>query len=436
MDSVRSEREVDVLVIGAGAAGLSAAVTVEQRGLDCLVVEAQDRLGGRVHTVTDAKGCPLDLGGQFLNQDMSNVFRLAKTAGSDLIDITEPKGYGVVVDEGHAQRTEESPSQIGAETSEELLSLAENWTQDLNLKEAMSQAFDDPDVLETVLVQCEELVSLPPDAVSALAAAETLRTFESERSDAEFYPATGLGAVVATLAKGLRREPLLSSPVERIEHDGTAYRVSAGDLVVRAKGVVVAVPPAPARRMTFPESIANTVKPLLDGWISGDTIKVTLIYDKPFWRETGMSGQLISVNPMRFTAVDTSRPEGSSWRLTAFLGGETARTASKWTEAQRREAILSALAAGLGESASQPIELVESVWVDHRWVGGGYAAHIRAGGDPDAPRKMAKISGSLVFCGTEYAERFRGLVEGAIVSGQHAAQRLKLPDSSQAHTHV
>jgi monoamine oxidase len=419
---MRKEPFHDVIVIGAGAAGLSAAAEAERRGLSVLVLEASDRVGGRTWTTFDSAGVPLDLGAQLINADMTEVTQLARTAGIDILPL-ESKGRALLID---AEGCHDLDPEMLPHPSHELeaFKAAMPPQGDISISDLV-QATVAPDAAPTMLAFIEEMASKNPSQLSARALLNLVDTYTSQRDDAEAHLSEGLGGLITALAHTLQSEIRLGHPVERIDQDYDCLIVRGNVFDdIRCRTVVIAVPPVPASRIVLPGALHDQTEVLLRSFVSGDIIKYLVSYPRPFWRDAGLNGQAVFLHPERFTAIDSSRSDAKRASLTVFVGGDVARRWSLESGQWRAQRVIEALTLGFGAAAATPTAVIEQVWIDHLWCGGGYNAQVRIGGVPDASDAIRRISGPITFAGSEYAVSFRGFVEGALRDGRAAIDRL------------
>ncbi|MDX8355342.1 NAD(P)/FAD-dependent oxidoreductase [Cognatiyoonia sp. IB215182] len=450
--------EVKVLIIGGGAAGLAAAVELERAGVSCQVLEAQARLGGRVHSVSLESGVSFERGAQIINGDMNAVLALAKEAdlhlspvpavGEDLCVVNGDvvsRDTLVSADEietllSDAIRSWSSPR----EATRSVMSLYRWWSspwEDLDeakrgvkmvavrdtaprgsLGAAIRQLLLCPEDEAIARTMMAEQYGADPDAINALAVRRSLDSYGSERRDLEFQIPAGMSKVISTLAAKLSPPPILKTPVTDISNNSNCLVVTAGDQQWRADHVIVAVPPPIAQKI--PISIANgdRLSGLLGAFAPGDMIKTTLTYDRPFWRAEGLSGAVTFAAPLGLEVLDTSYHANDRYQLTAFLGGPEARRRARLCKGEREDLLISDVSKALGKATSRPVQVNEAVWVDDRWSGGGYNAYIKNGHPHDAAQQLAQWPGPVRFAGAELDDTFAGYVEGALRSGRRVAR--------------
>ncbi|MEO1222735.1 MAG: NAD(P)/FAD-dependent oxidoreductase [Pseudomonadota bacterium] len=457
---MKQTNDVNVLVVGGGAAGLAAAVAAEQAGLTCQVLEAQDRLGGRVRTVPLESGGVFDEGAQLVNGDMGAVLEVAAQAGlhpapvarggiylcmvgeealraEDLISVEEI--YELLEEQvvswdsfGEALRALRlkwkwwnTPWESVGEAGRGLKLLVEKqpFHRD-SLAAALRALLLSPEEHAIAFSLFSEILGGPPEEINAHAVRDLFARYASERDDAEFHFSRGMVMIIDQLASSLRRTPRLGAPVRHIRHLSKRVEATTDAGSWTADAVVVAVPPTVATKITFDMPDADDLVGLLSSFRAGDMIKTLLVFDTPFWRLGGFSGSATFADPPGLAVMDGSLDDGSPPRLVAFQGGPLARKWAALPKSERQARLLRRLSEAFGDQTRAPREIAEAVWVDHPWSGGGYNAFVRAGGNPDAVARLAAWGGRVRFAGAEIDDRFWGYVEGAVHSGRAVIARI------------
>ena len=457
---MKTKPHVNVIVVGGGAAGLAAARAAEDRGLSCQLFEAQDRLGGRVRTGMLGDWTAFDEGAQMVNGDMAAVLELAKKAGlrcapvprtgeslcvvgDEVLDLNELISADDIYEYLEEQVVRwDSPREILRSVWLKYQWWTSPWESLGEARrgvERMVTPDEAPAGSLTAAVQdmllCEEDTALAlsmltegygadPDEVDAGMVREVFSRYGSERDDLEFHFPDGMGRIIETLADGLRHEPHLKAPVMAITVQGQHVEVALADQQLTADHVIVAVPPPVASRIAFDLENGDELSELLAAFGPGAMIKTVLSYDKAFWRFDGLSGTAVFGDPMGLSVIDGSFDDGSAPRLIAFLGGPEARRWQTLSNDDRRNRLLGHLVRTFGDAAGTPRHVAERHWVDDPWVGGGYNASVRVGRRRDAIAKLADWQGGVSFAGAELDDSFWGYVEGAILSGRRAVDRL------------
>lgn len=451
---------VNVVVVGAGAAGLAAASTVEARGLSCQVLEAQAQLGGRVSTVATAPDGVFDRGAQMINGDMSAVLDLARGARLACAAVPQSgRDICVMGDEVLSRATLIDDDEIYAildtqvlrwDSPREILRAALNtyqwWTtpwdsadearrgitrhwrgQDAP-KGSLAAAIRDMLLCEEdealVASMFTELCSAAPALLDVHAVRALFETYASDRDDLEFQFPGGMAQITQALADQLVHTPQLNAPVTEIRSTARGVEVISVAGVWQADHVIVAVPPPVAQHITFITDAHDRLQSLLTAFAPGDMIKTALRYERAFWRLEGLSGAVSFGDPAGLQVVDTSLDNASPPCLTAFLGGPEARSWAQLSAGDRQNRLLGHLRRAFGDACPDPIHVSEAIWVEDRWCGGGYNATVRLGHCRDAAQELRCWPGPIRFAGAELSAEFAGYVEGAIRSGRRAAETL------------
>jgi len=213
----------------------------------------------------------------------------------------------------------------------------------------------------------------------------------------------------------------LSAPVRRIEHGDDGVTVLADGIELRARRAIVAVPPALCGRIAYDPPLPGHRDQLTQRMPQGSVIKCMAVYERPFWREQGLSGEAASdVGPAKL-AFDNTPPSGAPGVLLAFLEGARARELARLDPAARRQAVLRGLARLFGERAASPERFIEQSWADEEWSRGCYGGYMPPGGWTQFGFALREPIGPIHWAGAETATVWNGYMDGAVQSGQRAA---------------
>jgi monoamine oxidase len=415
--------KVDVVIIGAGMSGLSAAAQLDQANIDFCLIEAQNRVGGRIETEYTADGEIIEHGAQALNTDMQKLFAAVTRTGLHPVPLPNIGRYLSDGADGEtaiaAFRKMETLFEKPNRRQTKLVELYNN--PEKTAADAISQLSLATEFQSLIASQVEELFGMPLHQLQFSHAVDVFERYDSHREDWEFHIQEGFGALVASLAEQMGNRLLLQTPVESVDVGSDSVLVETEFGTIETEAVIVAVPPTIARHF-MPST--HWSQPALQAYQAGDMIKMTLCYGHPFWRDAGNSGMSSSINLSGLATADTSLKEHGKPRLTVFIGGPNARHLAGLSPQQRWEQIQQPLVRLFGAPAADPIAQFERIWVDDPWVGGGYNAHVTAGQmlAPDAV--LRKIEDRVTFACSEIAAQFPGYIEGAIDEGQQAAGRV------------
>ncbi|HWC49458.1 MAG TPA: flavin monoamine oxidase family protein [Solirubrobacterales bacterium] len=455
--------EADVAIVGAGLAGLVAARQLVAAGVQPLVLEARDRVGGRLlnHEIGDDK--IVEVGGQWIGPTQDRIAALAAELGVGTFP-TYDEGRDVM-EMGGRRATFTDFNDIGIGLLRDLskamspLALADFEQARIRLDRMAKQVpleapwqapkarLWDGQTFATWVrrnvrtAAARSLFELLTEAVWAAEPADVslLHVLFYSRSGGglESLIGTNGGAqqdrfeggsqrVALLMAEELGEERVrLGAPVRLIEHgaDGVtvhAYKQESG-LSVKAKRAIVAVPPTLAGRIAYDPPLPALRDQLTQRMPQGSVIKTMAIYEEPFWRREGLSGQGMSdVGPARVT-FDNSPPDGSPGVLLGFLEGRFARHWATRPAAERREAILAGHARLFGPRAATPVDFIERIWAEEEWTRGCYGCLMTTGGWTEYGRALREPVGRLHWAGAETATVWNGYMDGAVQSGERAA---------------
>src|SRR5256714_4218404 len=376
-----------ICVVGAGYAGLAAARSVARAGTDVCVLEARDRVGGRIWTV-ERHGHRIDVGGAWLGPGQDEVYALAREYGVET-HRTYTRGDTVFATDADVRRFGGSLPPVNPIA---IASLALSMTR----RDAMARRvpLDAPwnarraRVWDAQSAGAWTARNLPPGAGRELldAAVRGLMTCDpSEVSLLHFLylvrSANGLqrllgfeggyqqdlivggaGSMAERVADELGERVRLGTPVREVDQHATGVRVIADDVEVAADRVIMAIPPALAARVQFTPALPLDRAQLLERMPAGSIFKFVVLYDDAFWRANGVNGQSVALGHTIEMTIDAGPPSGTPGVMTAFAFGPHGRRAAEMTAAERRALVLDALTARFGTAAAKPVEFAEQEW--------------------------------------------------------------------------
>jgi monoamine oxidase len=253
-------------------------------------------------------------------------------------------------------------------------------------------------------------------------------TFErnfNTRDGAQMFRFVGGSQVIAQrLAHQLGPRVKLRTPVSRIVTEKGGVRVESSRYVIRAKRVIVAVPPVLAGRIHYSPGMPASRRALTQTMPQGTLLKVTAVYDKPFWREHGLNGTCVSLNGPVNATFDDSPPDGSPGVLFGFVGGDEGRVHRALSKAARREAVLKNFADYFGQQALRPTRYFETDWPGAKWSRGGPVGIAAPGLLLAHGPALREPVGRIHWAGTETSNYWNGYMDGAVRSGKRAAREV------------
>lgn len=444
----RRTREADVVVVGAGLSGLAAARAIQAAGASVLVVEARDRVGGRTLNEPIGDGKVVEVGGQWIGPTQDRLAALAQelavdtyptwTAGENLLDWsgstrryrgTIPKlGPHVLADIAQAQarlgrlaRKVPPEAPWEAPDAERLdAQTAASW---------MRRGVATKGARDLLRLGIEAVWAIEPEDLSLLhmlfyirsaGSFDILLDTEGGAQQDRFHGGSQLISI--RMAERLGGDHVeLGSPARRIRWSDSGVELECDGLAVSARRAILAMPPVITARISYDPPLPGYRDGMTQRMPLGSVIKCMAIYDEPFWRSEGLSGQALSdVGPAKLT-YDNSPPSGSPGVILGFLEGRNARELGRADPAVRREAVLGGFTRLFGPRAAKPESFVERDWAQEEWTRGCYGCAFSTGGWTGYGRALREPIGPLHWAGAETAVVWNGYMDGAVRSGEHAA---------------
>lgn len=475
-----AQLEADVAIVGAGLAGLVAARRLAAAGVQPLVVEARERVGGRLLNEEIGDGKVVEVGGQWIGPTQERLAALAAELGVGTFPTHDEGRHLIEMDGkltsytgaltdarvGLVRDLARAISPLALADLEQARARLDRMAREVPLEEpwmAPQAANWDGQTFATWVERntrtegARRLFELATEAVWAAEPGDVslLHVLFYTHSGGGFNTLVGTGGgaqqdrfhggsqrLAQLMAEELGAERVrLGAPVRQIAYDDDGVLLHAGrlsrpgdgklaqadtggadgDPTVRARRVIVAIPPTLAGRVAYDPPLPARRDQLTQRMPQGTVIKTMAIYDAPFWREEGFSGQATSdVGPAR-VVFDNSPPDGSPGVLLGFLEGRLARQWGARDAAERREAILAGHARLFGERAARPERFIERVWAEEEWTRGCYGCLMTPGGWTEYGRALRAPIGPIHWAGAETATVWNGYMDGAVQSGERAA---------------
>lgn len=442
----------DVVVIGAGYAGLTAALSLDHAGVDTIVVEADERVGGRVYTQRLKDGTVIDHGGQWVGPTQQHLLALAKRYSVKMFP-TYTDGVNLelwndgVTREFKLVGPEGAPGMQEYEKAiERIDALASTINLDDPSRTANAEALDsetvysyfkrtvsDVDARLRLALAVQGVWTVEPRDISLLhllfyvasaGSFEQLMEAENCAQDARFVD--GAQGIAIRIAEELGDRVQLGVRALGITQNDHGVTVRTDQGTICAKRVISALPPqATAKLQFFPELPLARAR-----WIAknpmGDVAKIHVGYPSPFWREHGFSGEAtVYGDPAVGVIFDNTPHEAKNGVLVCFVYAERLHRWATLQDDQRKQQVLETLTNIFGDDAADPEWYTEKIWSQDEFVHGGYAANPAPGAwFEHGSAGWRTPVGHIYWAGTETASVWYGYIDGAVCSGERAAEEV------------
>jgi monoamine oxidase len=454
----------DVVVVGAGFAGLTAARLIAAQGHSVTVLEARDRVGGRVWNHDLGNGDVSERGGTFVGPTQDHVSALATAVGvgtfptydtgNDLYVNNVDNPLGLI---GPMQYSDSGPlgtappdPTIAAEIVEVVQQLDQMSTQvpvDAPWEASSASSWDGQTLqswidANSVTPRFKALVSAAtrpifgaePGELSLLFvlfyiaasgneqnAGTFERNFDTRGGAQQSRFIGGSQEIAIRVAAALGDQVVPDSPVSQIAQGKSDVVVYSDALTVTAKQVIVAIPPTLTARIQYNPGLPYARDQLVQRYPQGTLTKVAAVYPTPFWRSSGLTGQVLDTGGPVSASFDDSPPDGSLGVLFGFVGGDNARSYNAMSSPDRQSAVLNQYASWFGSQALNPLAYFDTVWSDEVWTRGCPVGIPSLGTLLAYGPQIRQQVGRIHWAGTETSTYWNGYMDGAVRSGERAA---------------
>lgn len=437
----------DVVIVGAGLAGLTAARQCVANGLSVRVLEARERVGGRVWSQVMGRAT-FDRGGQWIGPGQERMYRLVQEFALRTFR-TFHDGRKVLEMRGRVSTYKSAIPRLSPLAllrfqvlCNKLQRLSEQVPRAHPWRAARAAEWDATTMAdfarrETFMTSVHELLQpgirtvMGADAgeLSLLNFLHYIRSSGSLMAMIEIDDGLqqdrivgGAQQIAERLAEAVGNERItLGTPVQTIDWRGDHVHVCSDSERYPGRAVIVAVPLTLCQRIRFVPTLPSLRTQLMQRVPMGATVKVLALYERPFWRERGYSGEAVHTDGPVSIVFDNSSANGEQAALVGFVVGSPARGWSERPEAVRRQRVLDAFKRWFGPEASAPTLYEETDWATEEWAGGCPVASFPPGTlSVFGPALRAPI-GPIFWAGTETARESTGYMEGAVESGERAA---------------
>jgi monoamine oxidase len=448
-----SERQLesDVVVVGAGLAGLSAARRLVEAGRSVVVLEARDRVGGRAVNHRLGDGVVSEGGGQWVGPGQDRVLGLIGELGLETHP-TYRSGRNVLELAGRTRRYRGTIPRLAPHVlfdidlaRRRLDRLARSIPTDAPWRAPDAQRLDSltlgswvQDHVRTerarrlVGIACGTVWGMAPEQLTLLWALHCIAAgggfdslVEVEGGAQQDRVVGGSALICERLAEGLGGAVQTGAPVRAIEQDADGVRARADGLAVRGRRAIAAMAPTLAGRIRFRPALSGRRDQLVQRMASGAMTKCAAVYPEPFWRDWGLTGEAVSDRGPISTTFDNSPPEGAPGILLGFVSGPAAVEHARLPVSERRRRVVACFARLFGPEAENAQDYVEQAWSEEEWSVGGPVCSPAPGTLTAYGEELRRPSGRVHWAGAETATVWCGYMDGAVRSGERAAAEVQ-----------
>jgi len=430
-----------VIVVGAGLAGLSAAVQLRKDGARVRVVEARDRVGGRVLTIRDgfANGQHAEAGGDFIDRGQEDIRRLADQYGLTVRTILR-QGFSFVREKGRgeihgrpvkAERAWKPVADRAKPLVEAYRRAEQHWESAVVrslARRSVAQWLDEVEADESMRAMVRGLRGFflaEPEDLSLLALIEQLAS-EAPGQDSMGRIEGGNDRLPRAMAEALGEAVSLNTVVRAIRQDHTSVRVMvehAGDRTpVQADYVILAVPVSTIRDVEVTPGLPPEQVTVFERLKYGRVTKSLLQFDRRFWKRKARSAAYGGDAPTGAVWDANEEQRGPAGILTLMAGGQASEDTQKILAQEGVEGLVRALD-WLKPGNAELLRHHHVTWEHDSWAQGGYV-YFDPAFDPLWRPWLARPHGRLLFAGEHTSIKWQGYMNGAVESGLRAASEV------------
>src|SRR4051795_3599166 len=457
----RPRRKADVIVVGGGLAGLQAARKIREGGKSVIVMEAQNRVGGRTLSEDIGDGEIADLGGTFIGPTQDHIAAIVKELAIPTFPTYNTGDNVFIRSDGRRETFASNTPVFGTAPSDPeiapdivtAVAQLDSMAAEIDVKQPWahpkaalwdSQTLDswiranstgNKEFLDLVAAACEPIFGAEPREISLLYTLFYIassgneqnvgtfeRNFNTQGGGQETRIEGGAQLISIKMAQQLGRRVIKNAPVRRIDQGRFGVRVWTDKYYVAGKRVIVAMPPATAGRIVYHGGMTDLRDQLMQRIPQGTLRKFDAVYDTPFWREKNLTGQCVSnIGPVKVT-FDASPKDANPGVILGFIGGTEARIWTPKSAEERKAAVLKQFQQFFDDDqALNPKAVYEKDWPSDIWMRGCPVGVLPPGTLIDFGPTLRAPLGKIHWAGTETSDYWCGYMDGAVRSGERAA---------------
>jgi monoamine oxidase len=446
----RSNQEKTAVVIGAGLAGLSAAYDLNRAGWQVTVLEARDRVGGRVHSIRNfSNGLVAEGGGEFIDKHHTRMLAYAKEFKLSLGEVGSWQGqsgdWGAYDGKaGHQNDANIWGFDLGREYEKiwgALANLAKEVPNPAHPNSAPNaKILDKQTAADWINTQPVQLLArrafadhirseytCEPENFSLLDLARNAALYYS---NSDFYQVNYrviggndlIPRAIASVLPDIRMNAEVTSINNTEENVSVTYKQDDSFQTISATFAVLAIPLTTARHIEFNPPLPTAHQNLVNEISYGAVTKVLIEYRERFWKDKGWNGRLSTDQHIVQTWEATSHINHEHRIITAYTGGEPGEKLSALSDEERIKLAVSVVEKVFPGSADLVENTATLAWVNEPFTRGSYMA-LSPGQVTKHWEALFAPAGRLFFAG-EHATIYQGFMEGAVESGQRAAKNI------------
>jgi monoamine oxidase len=442
--------EADVIVVGGGFAGITAARELKSAGYTVALLEARHRVGGRAVNVAIGDGKVVELGAEYFGKRNTIIADAARSVGIQPYKVYD-KGERLLDYGGKIIRWKGQIPSLGPATLLDFGQAALRLDRMLE-KVPVGAPWEAPRAVEwdsqtmwswtqrnlrthggreLLSLMVEAAVAASPADLSLLHVLYYAKGAGGFRSMISVSGGTlenrflgGAQNIAIKLAESIADETYFGAVVRRVHQAGDSVRVSGHGFEARGRRLVMAVPLPLSGRVEYDPPLPGFRDQLTQRMPVGSTIKYLVLYDEPFWRADGLTGEAVSRSGPIRAVLDACPPDGTPGVLSAFCAGPAARTMARLTKPERRERVVRALERFFGPRAARPYDVIEQNWLEEEFTRGCYHAYAPPGVYTNYGPALGEPIGRIHWAGSESVNAEWGSMGGAIDSGRRVAAEI------------